>query len=61
MEDFETKTEDAESGQGNECRPDLGLRFAGSLRNLIRRLVVFISFGPGILGFLWLLGRILKR
>lgn len=31
------------------------------LQNLLRRFVLFISFGPGVLGFLWLIGRILRR
>lgn len=31
------------------------------MRDSLRRVVLFISFGPGVLGFLWLIGRILKR
>ncbi|MBI1272047.1 hypothetical protein GC174_16590 [bacterium] len=31
------------------------------MHDLLRRFVLFISFGPGVLGFLWLIGRILKR
>jgi hypothetical protein len=27
----------------------------------LRRFVLFVSFGPGVLGFLWLIGRILRR
>lgn len=31
------------------------------VQNLLRRFVLFVSFGPGVLGFLWLIGRILRR
>ena len=30
-------------------------------RYLLKRFVLLVSFGPGVLGFLWLIGRILKR
>ncbi len=31
------------------------------LKKVLRRLVLFISFGPGVLGFIWLIGRLFKR
>lgn len=32
-----------------------------TLEDMLRHFVLFISFGPGVLGFLWLIGRILRR
>jgi len=32
-----------------------------SLQGLLKKVIVFICYGPGVLGFLWLIGRILKR
>ena len=34
---------------------------AQSAKDFFRRLVLFVCCGPGVLGFLWLIGRILKR
>jgi hypothetical protein len=31
------------------------------LREWLRRTIVFICYVPGVFGFLWLIGRILKR
>ncbi len=31
------------------------------MRYLLKRFILIISFGPGILGFLWLLGKIIRR
>ncbi len=28
---------------------------------LLKKIMSFICYGPGVLGFLWLIGRILKR
>ena len=32
-----------------------------TIKNVLQKLVVFICYGPGVLGFLWLIGRILRR
>ena len=31
------------------------------VENTIKKFILFVSFGPGVLGFLWLIGRILRR
>jgi len=36
-------------------------RFRDRLTDIVRRLILFICCGPGVLGFLWLIGRILRR
>jgi len=61
MQDFETTTDDKESTSTPEekgCPKDRVRKF---FRSNLKRFIMFISFGPGILGFLWLIGRILKR
>lgn len=61
MQDFDTQTgDDTEANESSE-RGSYKQRFKEFARFLTKRFVLFISFGPGILGFLWLLGRILKR
>ena len=61
MQDFETTTDDADSEDISEERVPLKERLERFTKVLTRRIVLLLSFGPGILGFLWLLGRILKR
>jgi hypothetical protein len=60
MADFETSANDTEAEAGQEKCP-AGERFRGAFKVFARRFVMFVSFGPGILGVIWLLGRILKR
>ncbi len=36
-------------------------RFRIFLLQLLKKLVMFISFGPGVLGTLWLIGRVFTR
>ncbi len=31
------------------------------VKKLLRKLVLFISFGPGVLGVFWVIGRLLRR
>lgn len=56
MQEFDTTREDAESVE-DEKPAQTGVL----LRSLLKRLVVFICFGPGVLGVLWIIGRIFKR
>lgn len=57
MQDFETTTDETNS----EDEKGFAERSGQISKNLIKRFILLISFGPGILGFLWLLGRIFKR
>lgn len=59
MQDFDTKTQ--EPGSSKEQHHEPKARLWDLIRYLIKRIVVFVSFGPGVLGVLWLLGRIFKR
>jgi hypothetical protein len=63
MEDSETKADDIafDDGKEHDNASQLGDRLKGGFILWLRRFVTFISFGPGILGFLWLVGLILKR
>ncbi len=60
MAEFETTAEGSDVSSEDE-RDRLPHRANAWLRAMARRLVLFVSFGPGVLGFLWLIGRILKR
>jgi hypothetical protein len=44
-----------------ETQEELKERFVDFLRYLVKRFILSVSFGSGVLGFLWLLGRILRR
>lgn len=57
--EFETNAESAEASEHGD-KESLAQRSKGLLDASLRRLVLFVSFGPGVLGFLWLIGRILK-
>ena len=59
MQDFETQAEDSELKNGEET--DALERSKGLLKYMLKRFILIVSFGPGILGFLWLLGRVIKR
>lgn len=58
MQDFETTADESNAEDEKEC---FGERSSQVTKNLIKRFILLISFGPGVLGFLWLLGRIFKR
>ena len=59
MSDYETTANQADE-ESVEERP-LRNRLSYYVGYVMRRVVVLLSFGPGILGVLWLFGRILKR
>lgn len=58
MQDFETTTENTEAG---EERESLTERLNGYFKPFLKKAILLISFGPGILGVLWLIGKIFKR
>ncbi len=60
MSEFETAEDDVETEVKEEREP-LRSRLSTLVKRISRRLVLLVSFGPGILGVLWLLGRIIKR
>ena len=58
MQDFDTTAQDAD-----ECsmRSERLEQIRMYWRFIFKRILVFVCFGPGVLGCLWLIGRILKR
>ncbi len=61
MVDYQRATNGSDAtGEENETE-HVASRSKSMLENLIRKFILFVSFGPGVLGFLWLLGRILRR
>jgi hypothetical protein len=63
MEEFssiqnkEINNENIDASQGSAILPQM----KSVLQKLLRRVIIFIVYGPGVLGFLWLIGRILRR
>ncbi len=58
MQDFETSTENNESV--DDDRESAYERLNVTAKQVFKKFVLFVSFGPGILGFLWLLGKVFK-
>ena len=59
MTEFDATTNELDDSVGGV--EDIKVRIWEFFVYLFRRLVVFVSFGPGIVGVLWLVGRILRR
>jgi hypothetical protein len=57
MQDFETQADDSEATGSEEAVQ----RSKDAFRDMLKRFILVISFGPGVLGFLWLVGRIVRR
>ncbi len=57
MQDYET-SEDSSTALEEESSSD---KVGALVKSLFKRLVVFICFGPGVLGVLWIIGRLFKR
>lgn len=58
QQDFDINTEEAETPSLRELRVAQVKEYS---RLTLKRVVAFICFGPGVLGFLWLISRILRR
>ncbi len=62
MEDFDATAEQVQDETTqDEARAARRARFREFVKNIAKKFISFISFGPGVLGFLWLIGRILRR
>lgn len=64
MQDFDTTANDEAAVDENDeetCAEGGREKFRAFAKGALKKFVLFLSFGPGVLGFLWLLGRILKR
>lgn len=60
MTEFDSTAEGTDVSSDDE-RENHSSRHGSWWSATVKRAVLFISFGPGVLGFLWLIGRILKR
>lgn len=58
MQDFETQADDSEMSTSDESA---GEHSKETFRTILKRFILLVSFGPGVLGFLWLVGRIVRR
>jgi hypothetical protein len=59
MQDFDTTLGEDQTDSAE--REGAKQRVWDFLVYLFKRFVLFVSFGTGVLGFLWLLGRIFRR
>lgn len=57
MQDYETGQDSSASLDDENSNGQIG----AFIKSLLKRLVVFICFGPGVLGVLWIIGRLFKR
>ncbi len=62
VDEFETTTEEADQTLPvDEQREAKRAKFRETVKSAVKKFLTFLSFGPGVLGFLWLIGRILRR
>ncbi len=62
MQEFDVSTEKSVGEYaGDETYQQKMARFQELLKYLSKRLLVFVSFGPGVLGLLWLIGRLFTK
>ena len=57
MQDYET-SQDNSSTLDEERSPS---HVGELLKEILKKIVVFVCFGPGVLGVLWIIGRLFKR
>jgi hypothetical protein len=61
-DEFETVSEEADQTLGVDGeREAKRARFREFVKSGIKKFFALISFGPGVLGLLWLIGKILRR
>jgi len=60
MQNFDTSTMGEQEAPADD-RENLKQRAWDFLVYLFKRFILFVSFGTGVMGLLWLLGRIFKR
>jgi hypothetical protein len=58
MQDSETNLQETETPTDGKFQLEAMKEYS---RLTLKRLVAVICFGPGVLGFLWLISRILRR
>ena len=61
MADLEAKDAQSEVEAFEERQFFKSEKAKTAFEKMFRRVVLFVSFGPGVLGVLWLIGRILRR
>jgi len=58
--DLEVNKEEEEE-ENKSTWTDIFSPYGTTLKTMLKKVVTFICYGPGVLGFLWLIGRIFKR
>ncbi len=57
MQDYETSQDSSQTLEEENSKDQVG----EFLKVILKRVLVFICFGPGVLGVLWIIGRLFKR
>jgi hypothetical protein len=61
MEEFDTTAGESETTDAEERTLFSGTLLPESFTGYIRRIILLLFMGPGVVGILWLIGRILRR
>ena len=61
MEEFDTTAGETETPETEERTLFSGTLLPESFVGYIRRIILILFMGPGVVGILWLIGRILRR
>ncbi len=61
MDEFETATGETDAAEVDERALFSGSFLPESFAGLLRRLILLLFMGPGVVGILWIIGRILRR
>jgi hypothetical protein len=61
MEEFDTTAGESEIPEAEERTLFSGTLLPESALGYVRRIVLLLFMGPGVVGVLWLIGRILRR
>lgn len=56
MQDYQT-----ESGDSGVLDEEVNNRYEDLIRTMLKKIVTFVCFGPGLLGVMWIIGRLFKR
>ncbi len=57
MQDYDTSQEAADHLEDEGSQNKIG----EYIKAVLKKLIVFVCFGPGVLGVLWIIGRLFKR
>ncbi|MBN9395902.1 MAG: hypothetical protein J0H83_11715 [Candidatus Melainabacteria bacterium] len=57
----ENQDADTDRDELDDEQPSIEEKSKTIMREVLKKFVLALSFGPGVLGFIWLLGKIVRR